>query len=99
MWYLRYSEYECTDKNIELNELTDEDANKQDIKKHLNLISNTVINNQLYQLISSEPAVSNLSYDSNNYSHPNRPYPTVPKRRYSTSKFSTIFYCKKSKKP
>ena len=63
MWYLRYSEYECTDKNIELNELTDEDANKQDIKKHLNLICNTVINNQL---ISSEPGVSNRSYDKNN---------------------------------
>ena len=61
MWYLRYSEYECTDKNIELNELTDEDANKQDIKKIL--ISNTVINNQL---ISSEPGVSNRSYDKNN---------------------------------
>ena len=43
-WYFRYSEYECTDKNIELNEHTDEYANKQDIK-HLNLISNTVIIN------------------------------------------------------
>ena len=40
MWYFRYSEYEYTDKSIELNEHTDEDANKQDIKR-LNLISNS----------------------------------------------------------
>ena len=42
MWYFRSDEYECTDKSIELNEHTDEDANKQDIKS-FNLISNIVI--------------------------------------------------------
>ena len=38
MWYFRSDEYECTNKSIELNEHTDEAANKQDIKS-FNLIS------------------------------------------------------------